>query len=143
MKRYTDRSIRRYRDSQRKLAIAKRRYADALRRYRDAEDDTKRSRLAVFIDKVNAKLEKFKGDHPSIAKIIRILFKIRSVAAGAGAGIAASGSAITIIASLTKRGKEELGGLKKTLPGAIYLLVVSVLSACQSYVDWRISKKFE
>ena len=139
----SNRSIRRYRDSQAKLIIAKRRYQDALKRYRDAEDEAKRSKLAVFIDKVNAKLEKFKSDHPSIAKVIKILFKIRSVMSGAGAGIAGAGAATTIIVSLTKKGKEELGGLKQVLPGSLYMLVVSVLSAIQSYVDWKISKKFE
>jgi hypothetical protein len=140
---HSTRSIRRYRDSQAKLILAKRRYQDALRRYRDAEDDAKRSKLAVFIEKVEAKLAKFKQDHPSIAKVLRIFLKIDSSLRAMGAGLG-TGSAIGMtILSLTKAGKQEIGGLKGVLPGAIYMLVNSALSACASYVEWRVAKGLE
>lgn len=141
MKRST-RSIRRYRDSQAKLIIAKRRYQDALRRYRDAEDDAKRSKLAVFIEKVESKLAKFKQDHPSVAKVIRILLKIDSCIRAIGAGLG-TGNVIGQIISLTKSGKQEIGGLKGVLPGAIHMLVVSAFNACASYAEWRVAKGLE
>lgn len=91
MRRHSDRSIRRYRDSQKKLAIAKRQLRDAkmaylkakkrslarcdsnLRRYSDADIKSLLQKLKEQFLKIKDGLKQFTKDHPSLTRILKVL----------------------------------------------------------------------
>ena len=143
MKRYTDRSIRRYRDSQRKLAIAKRRYADALRRYRDAEGEARASKIRALIDKYKNKLKDYIEKNPeSRKKIIKVIDIINKVATLLG---------IVNTAGLIKLTADDLRLMKKyglslkeaapTLPSDIVHIVLGIAGTVIGFSTWAAINK--
>lgn len=79
MKRNRIRRVKRISDAKANYIIARRRYIDARRRYIDDELAPGASKLSSLCNKAASALKKFATDHPSIAKVIRILLKIDSV----------------------------------------------------------------
>jgi hypothetical protein len=135
MKRST-RSIRRYRDSQAKLILAKRRYQDALRRYRDAEVEEKASKFKALKDKIDEKFAMYVKDHPEDIKFYK-KFSILSTqilgSIGATLGAGVSGASIGILAK-TKGNAEELKKLGMSLGGVIGSIIVGLASVALSFI---------
>ena len=144
MKRST-RSIRRYRDSQAKLIIAKRRYQDALRRYRDAEDEAKTSKIKALKDKLDEKFAMFAKDHPELVAAYKrykevsykVGFCLNAIIAGAGTGMT-----IKLLMDLKKAGLtlKEVGS---SVPKVIGLFILALANAIISYVEWKKAKALE
>lgn len=143
MKRST-KSLRRYRDSQVKLIVARRRYKDALRRYRDAEEKEKVSKFQMLLEKASNKLEQFKSAHPKVSKLISILAKIRAVCLSINTvGFAAAGSAMLGkgIFSLIKEGKNATIETKQFIGVGLATLIISLLNAIEAYFTNKLSNK--
>lgn len=134
---------RRYSDS--KTRIGRKRYIDAVRKYRDAEERAEASRLAVLVEKINAKISQFKNEHPSMAKLSRILLKISSCLDAMRAG----GSAAYLVARLTplckearetlKAGEDFLGLKHAPIINGVNIVISSILS----FVKWTLARKLE
>lgn len=144
MKRST-RSLRRYRDSQAKLIIAKRRYQDALRRYRDAEDEAKVSKIKALKAKVDEKFAMFAKNHPELAKAYKrykeVGYKIgaslNTIIAGGTAGLT-----IKALMELKKAGL-TLKQIGSSVPKVIGLFVIAFANAIVAYVEWKKAKALE
>lgn len=144
MKRST-RSIRRYRDSQAKLILAKRRYQDALRRYRDAEDEAKVSKIKALKDKIDEKFAMFAKDHPELVKAYKrykeVSYKIgatvNTIIASGGAGMTAG-----LLLALKKQGL-TLKSIGVAAPKVIGLFILALANAIIAYVEWKKGKELE
>lgn len=99
-------------DSKANYIIARRRYIDARRRYIDDEIAPQASKLSRMCDKVAAKLKQFATEHPAIAKVIRVILKIRVILGSIVMGSYAVGMAGEIV-SLCVAGKEGIGLFKR------------------------------
>lgn len=144
MKRYTD-SLRRYRDSQRKLAIAKRQYRDALRRYRDAEDEAKVSKIKALKDRVDEKFAMFAKDHPELVKAYKRYKEVSYKIGAATNGIIAAGGAAATVKFLVdlKKAGLTLKQIGSSVPKVIGLFLLALANAIIAYVEWKKGKGLE
>jgi hypothetical protein len=141
----TIRSLRRCRDSQAKLIIAKRRYQDALRRYQDAEGEAQISKFKALKAKIDEKFAMFAKDHPDAIKYLR---KYSAIAAQVGSilsGIAAAGMAaidIKTISVLKKHGfsLKEIAGM---VPKTIGLFISALASVVLGFAAWAQKNKIK
>lgn len=132
-------TIRSFRDSQRKLAICRRRYMDALKKYQDAEEEVEIKKTKSLLERGAEKLGKFKQNHPTVGNLIKVLLKIESLLSAASAG----GAAATGIMALSKKGQaylNELNGEGTAIPYGVGVLIGGALRAAISYATWKLSK---
>ena len=138
----SNRSIRRYRDSQAKLIIAKRRYQDSLRRYQDAEESALISKIKAIKDKVNEKFAMFVKDHPDMVKYYRkftILMKDLTGLFAMGAGGYVAGDAIGTLLGAKATGF-KLKDLGSSVGGVIGKLIVGIGAGVLGYVQIKMNR---
>jgi hypothetical protein len=141
----TARSLRRYRDSQAKLIIAKRRYQDALRRYRDAEDEAKTSKLKAMKDKLDEKFAMFAKDHPELSPeykhykeaSLKVSALFNTLIAG-GVSIGATKALLDL-----KKAGLTLKDIGMSVPRVIGIFVLAFANAILAYVEWKKGKELE
>lgn len=137
-----NRSIRRYRDSQAKLIIAKRRYQDALRRYQDAEESALISKIKALKDKVNEKFAMFVKDHPDMVKYYRkftILMKDLAGILAMGAGGYIAGGAVGTLMGAKATGL-KLKDLGSSVGGVIGHLIIGIGAAVLGFVQLSLNR---
>lgn len=136
-------SLRRYHDSQYKLAIAKRQYRDALRRYRDAEGEARASKIRALIDKYKNKLKDYLEKNPeSRKKIIKVIDIINKV--GTLLGIVSTAGLIKLTADdlrLMKKYGLSLKEAAPTLPSDIIHIVWGIAGTVIGFSTWAAINK--
>lgn len=107
-------------------------YKRALRRYKDAEERAELARAETFLSRVKMKLQEFKGNHPTVAKVLRIFLKIDEIVRKINAGVF-SASLVYALLKTAKQGKAGLAEIKGNVPG---LLIIAAAHALSLVIAW-------
>ena len=124
--------------------IARRRFIDARRRFIDDEIVPQASKFSKLCDKVAEKLKQFATDHPTIAKVIRGILKIRIILGSITTGVYAANTVRQLIAlcSATKGQLEAFKGATGFHPGVFIAIkgAIVLINAIEIFAQRKLVK---